>query len=138
LQVQYEQDLERAPAEQRHAIHDERLQQLMRGLDRLSNERLPKSLDVESERQFRANQVAAAALALSESASLIREGGSHGDLAPAQRAQFEAYADALGSEALDLSRDAPSLSLDAMHARLAAIEEICESCHARFRPEGSR
>ena len=138
LQVQYEQELERASASQRHAIHDERLQQLMRGLDRLSNERLPKSMDVESERRFRAGEVAAAARALSEAASLIPQYAPTADLTPTARAEFEALADRLRREALALSGDAPDLPLDTMHDRLASINEICERCHARHRFGGAR
>ena len=48
LQVQYERELSRAEASQRHALHEQRIVEIMRGMERLSQEQLPKELDAET------------------------------------------------------------------------------------------
>jgi len=141
LQVQYERRLEETDAGVHHALHDERLQELMRGMDRLSGDHLPKSMDVEGERRLRAEEVSQIALALSASAAGIPEASTAAPLSRADRAEFEALAlqleeraTALARAAGDLQAGEPEAQLD---AQLEAISQTCEDCHTRFRPLGS-
>ncbi|MDX1649494.1 MAG: hypothetical protein R3263_06540, partial [Myxococcota bacterium] len=111
-QRRYQEELARTPPAAEHAVHAERLADLMRGLARLTRERLPQALDVESARARRASGVREAAQAVAASEELA--------------ATLEARARELASRAGDLPEPA-------LRARLASLEEVCQRCHARFR-----
>jgi cytochrome c556 len=132
-QLHYEEQLRTTPPAERHAIHSERLEQHMRGLERLAVERLPRAMDEQEAESRRKAEVAEVARALADSASRI--GGAAGtlELDAASRREFLGLADALRRRAQQLADDAPRLSVDEMRARAHEIDASCAACHERFR-----
>jgi cytochrome c556 len=135
--VEYERRLEETDIQARHALHDARLQELMRGIQRLSEDRLPKSLDVEGPLRFQAQEVAQIARVLSDSAMRIPEAGDGARMSPIDRAEFNALARELQEHAAALARAADALRADEARSQLEAIQQTCQGCHVRFRPLGS-
>jgi cytochrome c556 len=131
--VRYEEGLARTPEPASHAVHSERLHELMAGLDRLSRQRLPQAMDTRGERVRRAEQIAAVGQALAESAGDIAGATGDAGLAPDERQEFVQLALELRRRAQELAETAPGLSEREMHERAAAVERACERCHARFR-----
>lgn len=132
-QVRYEESLERTPPPAAHAVHGERLDELMRGLERLRSERLPQAMDVREAGNRRADQIATVARAMAASAARIAEAADQGSLDESQRREFAALAEELAQRSRRLADDAPRLEPDALRARLAGIEATCDACHRRFR-----
>lgn len=133
-QRRYEEELSRTPPAAAHAVHAERLAGLMRGLARLTRERLPQALDVEAARARRAAEVREAALAVADSAARIPAAADAA--APrdaAARAAFRELAATLEARARGLAAEAEALPEPALRRRLDALEEVCQRCHARFR-----
>jgi cytochrome c556 len=134
--VRYREQLGHASPGARHALHAERLQQLMRSLDRLSRERLPQAMDLETERERRVRAISEVAGALAGSADGILEAAPEAELSESERADFERLAVQLRQRALERERDAPGLTDAQARSQLEAIDQTCASCHARFRPPG--
>jgi cytochrome c556 len=122
-----------APAPAAHAVHGERLAEIMRGMDRLWSERLPRALDVEAARAERVVLLAEVAGAVAASAGEIAGVARGLGLDAAARGRFEAHAAALRARAERLRDDAPRLSDEGLRARAAEIESTCDGCHAQFR-----
>jgi cytochrome c556 len=135
-QTHYERELSTADAGTAHAIHDARLQQLMRGLGRLSDDRLPKAMDVDRVREQRVEEVAAISRTMAESARTIPEVTASLDLDEGDRRALLALATRLGDQASDLARRAPDLSPTELQSALDDIAVTCRDCHARFRFPG--
>lgn len=140
-QVRYEQELESTSPAAAHAVHEERLVQLMRGLDRLRGERLPKALDVDVEARRQGREVEQVALAMAESATRIAAARPAG-LDPAEEREFLELAATLERQAEALAEDAYRLTPAQRRERLTEIDATCGRCHARFRipggPDGRR
>jgi len=134
-QWRYEAALEQAPASAAHAIHEQRLTALMRDLDRLRVERLPKALDTREEERHQAVRIAQVARAMARSAALI-PGAEPPDLDERSRAEFRALAERLQRRATALAEDAPQLEPDQRSERLSEIDATCQQCHGRFRIPG--
>jgi hypothetical protein len=131
----YEEELARTPPAAEHAVHAARLAELMRGLERLTDERLPQALDLETERARRAERVGVAARAVADSAAQIPEAADAfvAALEPAERAVFAGLAETLEARAQSLAEEAGSLSGPALTARLEGLRGVCDGCHLRFR-----
>lgn len=132
-QVRYEQEVEETPPAARHAIHDERLRELMSGLATLHDERLPQAMDVRTDEARRRAELARVARALERSAARIPELVPEDALDAGSREELRRYARTLASQARQLGEDAPRLDVGEAEARLHAIEATCAGCHARFR-----
>ncbi len=132
-QVRYEEALDETPPAGRHAIHDTRLRELMRGMDELAGERLPKSIDPAELREQRGEVVAEIARSVAESADQIRALGPAETLDAEARARFQGWVDALRQSALDLAEAAPTASPELLRERAATMHATCEGCHADFR-----
>jgi cytochrome c556 len=129
----YEEDLARTPAGASHGVHSERLLAVMRGLDRLTRERLPQDVDVESEREVRVEELVELARAIADSAEQIPQAAFQAALTEPERVAFHQRAALLRERALALARDARALS-PAQRARATAeLKETCDGCHAEFR-----
>jgi len=134
-QLRYEESLERTPAPAAHAVHERRLLPLMRELDRLRTERLPKALDVASEEERQADEIARVARAMADSAARIPEAiPSHLD--DRQRTEFLELAARLGRQTARLADEAERLTPDERRRTLAEMDSTCDSCHTRFGIEG--
>lgn len=134
-QIRYERRLEETAPPASHAVHSTRLAQLMRGVERLADERLPKALDAQEEVGRRTAEVSSVARDLAASAAQIPDAIAGLALSEEERGEFRALADALRMRALELADLAPQLAPDDLRARAEAIEESCNACHGLFRVE---
>jgi cytochrome c556 len=132
-QIRYETRLEEVPAAATHAIHDERLEQLMRGLERLQGARLPQALDLAEQRERQVEELVEVAQAMAGSADRIRAVGASLGLDDADREAFLHLASQLEERSRELAREAPGQPPEALRSRVRAIEETCNGCHQRFR-----
>jgi cytochrome c556 len=132
-QVRYEEELRSTPGPGRHAIHSERLEQHMRGLERLAVERLPRAMDEQEAEGRRKAEVAEVARAMADSASRIADAAQAVELDAAERREFLALADALRQQAQLLAEEAPRLPVEEVRARAQALDARCADCHERFR-----
>jgi hypothetical protein len=131
----YEQRLEQVPEAGAHAVHEQRLSELMRSFDRLRSERLPKSLDlgVEEERQARA--IADVARAMAKSAAQIPQ-AIPTRLNDRERGEFLLLAGRLQRQTESLGEQAPLLTLAQNRTHLDEIYATCDDCHRQFRIPG--
>lgn len=137
-QRRYEEQLAETPAPAEHKIHGERLAELMRGLARLRTERLPPAMEVETQREVRAQRLAEVALALAGSARKIPAASDASELDADQRREFRLLADQLRSRSerlAELARQRPTPDLE---PQLASVDATCDACHERFRAGGLR
>lgn len=134
--LRYEAQLEKTPASAAHAVHEQRLSELMGSLDRLRNERLPKAMDVAIEEEREAREVARVARALADSAAQI-SAAAPANLDPGERAEFLALALEFQqrSERLAEVRDSP-LTPELRRLRLDEIDATCDECHRQVRISG--
>jgi hypothetical protein len=132
-QIRYEDRLEDTTARAEHAVHSDRLEQVMGGLERLSDERLPKAMDLREERARRVKVVVKVARAMAKSARRIPAAIAGVDLDGEAREEFLRIAEELRRSALELAESAPRMSTAEMRAQADAIEATCEACHERFR-----
>lgn len=137
--VRYEERLEASTPAEAHAVHAERLAEVMRGLDRLLEERLPRAMDETWERERRVDELTAVAGAIAESARQIHGRADGRDWSHAEQRAFAGRALLLEQRADALAEDAATLSPEEIGVRVAGIREVCAGCHSRFRdpPSGS-
>lgn len=128
--VRYEEALAQTPPPAAHAVHAERLVEVMRGLDRLTGSRLPQAMDEDWERERRAAEVAAVASEIAASARLIP---IPADLDASERRNFTTHVEALEEAATSLAEGAGSLTTEALDVRVSILRSVCDSCHRRFR-----
>ncbi len=136
-QVRYEERVETATPAQEHGVHAERLAEVMRSLDRLANERLPKSMEVEWERERRVEELVIVAQAIADSAARIPAAPEGALLSTGERRAFSAHARALQERASRLAAEAAQLDTAATHTAVSEIRETCAACHRRFRGSGA-
>lgn len=131
----YEEELARTAPAAEHAVHAARLAELMRGLDRLTAERLPQAMDVQTERARRAERVRAAAEAVADSAARIPDaaGSFVAGLDEAERAVFTGLAETLEARAGRLAAEAAVRPAPELEAGLEEVRGVCDACHVRFR-----
>jgi len=132
-QLVYDAEVAETPVGARHAVHSERIRELMAGLDRLERGRLPQAMDVELERDRRIDDVARAARDLAESAGELADLAPKLDLDAVKREAFVGHARALERDTRALADEAPVLSVAAMRERTLAIRTDCDRCHDQFR-----
>ena len=126
----YERSLEHTAPAASHAVHDARLQEVMRSLERLRAERLPKAMDVGSEVNVRRDEIAQVAHAMAESA---RDIAPPSWLSPEQTAEFVDQAERFGRLAAELADAAPRLPSQALREHVATLQASCDDCHGRCR-----
>lgn len=135
-QLRYESALEQAPPAAAHAIHDERLHSLMHDLDRLRNERLPKSMDEAEIERRQVQELVEIARAMAASAAQIPDTVTP-ELEGPEREEAErelaALALQLEERATRFADRAPELRPDERAAELEALDATCAACHSRFR-----
>jgi hypothetical protein len=133
--LRYEEQLDRTPESAAHAVHEQRLRELMGSLDRLRSERLPKSLDLEVEQERQTRAIAQVARAMAESATQIPQ-SIPTQLDDRERAEFLGLASALRRQTDILVEQAPELTREQRLTRLDEIDATCDHCHRRFRIPG--
>lgn len=133
--VRYQEGLATAAGPERHAIHGERLVELMRGLDRLLGDRLPQAMDLRGERERRAREIAEVAVAMAASAEQIPD-AALGAQGGEDRARLRELAEELRRRSLALAEASRAPAPELLRARVASVEATCDACHRRFRLEG--
>ena len=137
-QLRYEEELARTPAPAAHAVHSERLAELMRGLERLRSERLPPAMDAEMEREARAQLVAGVAVAMAASAAGIPDAADVAALDAHEREEFRSRAENLQRRSERLARRARQRPPPDLGDAVAAVDATCDGCHRRFLIGGLR
>jgi hypothetical protein len=131
--VVYEQELSEAPGPARHAVHSERLTQVMRGLDRLDQERLPQGLDLEVASGPWVAELVAVAQAIARSAEEIPQAAFQASLTESEHVAFHQRAALLRERALALARGAEQMSPEERSRAVVELRETCDGCHTEFR-----
>jgi cytochrome c556 len=134
-QWRYEEALQQTAEPAAHGVHDERLTIVMRDLERLRDERLPKAFDMREEQDRRAREVARVAQAMAESAARI-PAALPPDLDAQGQADFRALAAELERMCAQLAEEAPRLTAKQRRSRLTQIDATCNQCHGGFRIPG--
>jgi cytochrome c556 len=134
-QVRYEREVEQAAPESVHGVHSQRLVELMRGLERLRDARLPSAMDLAGVEAGREREIDRVSRDLAASARAIAPAVTALAMSDADRREFLGLAAELERRAEDLAT-APVATPDAVRTRVAAIEETCQACHRRFRISG--
>ena len=135
-EVRYREELERTPAPARHGVHSERLEQHMRGLERLAVERLPQALDRQEPETLRRTELVEVARALAASADRIAEAAQAVALGGEERREFLSLAGELRWRTQRLADDAPRLPVGALRIQAREVQATCHRCHDRFRIRG--
>jgi cytochrome c556 len=137
--VRYEERLEAATPAEAHAVHAARLVEVMRGLDRLVEERLPRGMDETWERERRVEELSTVASAISASARQIHARAGERDRSHAEQRAFAGRALVLEQRADALAENTATLTPEEIVTRVEALREACAACHRRFRdpPSGS-
>jgi len=136
--LRYEEKLDQTPAPARHAVHSERLQGLMRALERLTSERLPQAMNLEVARQRQAAEIASVARAMAATAREIPVATAGIELDAAEREDFDRAAALLFERSERLGRDGAVLSPAALRAEVDAIDASCQGCHRQFQSRDGR
>jgi hypothetical protein len=131
--VRYEERLEATTPAEAHAVHAERLVAVMRGLDRLVEERLPRAMDEEWERERRVEELVTVARALASSARRIHTRAEARDWSHAEQRAFAGRALVLEQRADALAESAATLTPEEVSERVEELREACAACHRRFR-----
>lgn len=121
-----------------HALYDERLRNLMAGMQQATNENWPEKMDDEhmspdaagSALSFDKAQPLAEALA--RSADRIPDTIAHLVMIKADRRAFRAQSETLRDQARRLSTAAKKRDATEMRTVLQSIDATCRACHARF------
>jgi cytochrome c556 len=132
----FREELRDTPAAAAHAVLGERLATRMRGLARLSEDRLPKAMDLRTAEGHRREEVVAVALEMAESADSIRSAAMEADLGAAERVEFVRLATQLGDEARALAESARAEPPVELPAHVDAVRQTCNECHQTFRIPG--
>lgn len=129
----YRERLATSPAPVEHAVHDERLRQLMRRIERFSPERLSPAVDTDEERMRRVADIVEVSRAMAQSAPAIVATSASLDLTPDEHESFEALAGQLRQQSLALANAAPTAPNGELQQRLEEIDHTCQACHQQFR-----
>jgi len=116
-----------------HAVHESRLDGLMRQMNSLMFDNLRTELELDRERRQHARKIAKEASALSKAVDQIAATLPRLNLSPEEQAIFLSLAQKLHDQAEDLKHQAQSNHIDAMPATLGQISKTCTSCHELFR-----
>lgn len=115
-----------------HALHSEKLRQVMRNLQGLAHDRLPQELDVQDQRGRYFEEISGAADAMANAAGelpeIVPELGLTGDALGI----FLKMAARLQSRALALGRHAAEKNLKETALALEEIKKTCEACHSLY------
>ena len=133
-QTRYEEQVRAASPGATHGVHAGRLAELMQGLDRLTNARLPKAMDAAQEREWRVREVEVVAGRIADSAAQIPSTAPPSMRDGLDQRDFREKAAVLEIRARSLADDAASLSPPDLDARIEELRQACAACHRRYRP----
>lgn len=124
--------------EESHAVYDERLRDLMAGMQQATNENWPEDLNDEhtppggGSPTLMFEKAFPLAEALARSAERIPDTVAHLVMVEADRRAFRAQSETLRDQARQLSAAARKRDAREMRAVLHSIDATCRSCHGRF------
>ncbi|MBW2315770.1 MAG: hypothetical protein JRH10_16470 [Deltaproteobacteria bacterium] len=122
------------PTGAEHAVHTERLLGVMRGLDRLTEERPAETSDLEAANEASTAELVETARAIAASAEQIPQAAwSYGSLTTPERAAFHRRAATLRELALGIARDAEHMRLEQQVQAAWDLRDACDGCHSEFR-----
>lgn len=116
-----------------HAIHDERLQQLMDEMNHLMFERMRTELELDRDRRRKTKAIAETAGAMLETLDLLPARLPQLGLRENERIVFLTLADALKGRTQTLEIQAKRNAVDSLPGTLEEIRSTCEGCHRLFR-----
>lgn len=119
------------PAE--HAVHSQRLEAAMIGLEGIALEALPESLEREQSRTARRAEVIRLADELARTAGELATMVAPSGLSSESRARFEALAGELEGDALALAARARDGTLGTARDERERLLTTCNACHAEAR-----
>lgn len=126
------------PPRTHHAVHSERLRNLMGEVHAAVQRSWPqeiqqeKKAEAQRDREAQLRRAARLASFLADSAQAIPDAIADVDLPPAERDQFNAKAYLLEQQALALQQRAERGDVDRMRAILADVKTTCTGCHDQF------
>ncbi|NNL66672.1 MAG: cytochrome c [Myxococcales bacterium] len=129
----YEEELAREPAASRHAVHSERLAEVMKSLDRLANERLPPEMDVETASGPWVAELVDVSEAIARSSEQIPQAAFQASLTRSEHVTFHQAAALLRERALRIAREAETMTPAERRGAVLDLRESCEGCHQDFR-----
>lgn len=121
-----------------HAVHDEELRELMKGLGGTSFDRLPQELDDPARERTALQAVSSRAEELAHAADRIAAIPDRTGLTAELQQAFLELAGRLRDRALLLHAQADRGQTRLIHTTLREVNDTCTSCHTLFRaPEPS-
>ncbi len=116
-----------------HAVHNDRLTEVMEELRDLTFKRLPQEFDYAGERERGLQQVKELAAALGRTADDIPAAVSAEQLSEQDQAVFASLTEKLRNAAGDLGEHADAGSLSRAEEALGRVASTCNACHSLFR-----
>lgn len=135
----YERQLRETEGPMQHAVHSDRLLELMAQLKHLTYSRLPPELEQSRLTDQRIAEIRWIASGMSSAARYIPEVLSDVELPPERAQEFRRLASELRDQCQRFEQTAMSLSaetvrsVDGLVTEFADILDTCDSCHTRFR-----
>ena len=130
---QYHMKLDNTSNAALHAVHAERLEQLMRTIENLRSESLPPEYETEAYRNRKKDEMVAAAQELADTAHKIPEVLPEGELDEDEHKYMMELIRDLEEGALELKKQAEKRNIDGMYAAGDRIIATCNACHTAFR-----
>ena len=116
-----------------HAVHEERLREIMADLSRLTFEHMPQEMNVDAQQKRDAVRLATVADLLARDAKAIPLVLEDVRMASEDRRLFNSYADKLHIEAKEIASLARERSFDEVKVKLDEMVTTCNACHSAFR-----
>lgn len=116
-----------------HAVHEARLRTIMANLRSQALARVPQEMDRRSIDARRADELTAASEALADSARAIPDALAGVRMGDENRRVFNAYAQKLEEQAVELGDLARNHRMQAVQAKFGELISTCNACHSSFR-----
>lgn len=116
-----------------HAVHDQRLRELMAGLSDTALERMPQELEPAAGSKAKSREIARIAESLAETSRQIPRALEQVRMGGEDRRVFDALAARLSDEAAQLAKLATRNEVPGMRTKLDEMITTCNACHKSFR-----
>lgn len=132
-QSSYESQLSDTGRPALHAVHEERLREIMADLSRLTFGHMPQEMNVNAQQERDAVRLATVADLLARDAKAIPLVLEDVRMPAEDRRLFNSYADKLHIEAKELASLARAKSFGKVELKLSEMVTTCNACHSAFR-----
>jgi cytochrome c556 len=116
-----------------HAVHTQRLEEVMKQLDQIALDRLPQEVDLGTRQDRHLGEVEALAKALAQTAETIPTSVSQYQFSTEERKVFDNLVGMLYSRAVMLQQRAAAKDLSGVEGSLDEVVATCNACHSAFR-----